>query len=304
VYDEEASAVNPEIDVASPKRSHPENVAGDFFVDTSCIDCDLCRQIAPQSFADVGDHSAVLHQPGSAAEVRAALQALVTCPTGSIGTRSRHDLRPVLDSYPEPIDGDVFFCGFAAESSFGAASWLVVHPDGNVLVDSPRFATQLVRRIEARGGVRRLFLTHRDDVADHERWARYFGAERILHERDVTAGTAGVEQRLQGDVPVALAPGLLAIPTPGHTAGHCVLLHRERHLFTGDHLWWSTRLGALHASRSVCWHSWSEQRRSVERLLDHRFEWVLPGHGRRLHAPVEEMRRQLRACLERMGRSG
>jgi glyoxylase-like metal-dependent hydrolase (beta-lactamase superfamily II) len=40
----------------------------------------------------------------------------------------------------------------------------------------------------------------------------------------------------------------------------------------------------LHASQSVCWHSWTEQKRSVERLLDHRFEWVLPGHGRRFHA--------------------
>lgn len=286
--------------MASARRSHPENVDGDFFVDTTCIDCDLCRQIAPATFADVGDQSAVHQQPATAADIRAALQALVTCPTGSIGTRSRHDLRPVLDSYPEPIDAHVAFCGFAAEASFGAASYLIERPTGNVLVDVPRFATQLVRRVEARGGVRWIVLTHRDDVADHERWARRFGAERVLHERDVTAATAGVERRLHGDAPVELGPDLLVVPTPGHTAGHCVLLHRDRHLFTGDHLWWSPRLGSLHASRRVCWHSWSEQRRSVERLLQYRFEWVLPGHGRRLQAPAAEMHRQLRLCLERM----
>ena len=37
-----------------------ENVPGDFFVDTTCIDCDACRQIAPTVFHDIGDQSAVL----------------------------------------------------------------------------------------------------------------------------------------------------------------------------------------------------------------------------------------------------
>jgi hypothetical protein len=31
----------------------------------------------------------------------------------------------------------------------------------------------------------------------------------------------------------------------------------------------------------------------MERLLARRFEWLLPGHGDRIHLPVEEMRRQL-----------
>jgi hypothetical protein len=33
--------------MAYPKKSVPESVPGDFFVDSTCIDCDACRQIAP-----------------------------------------------------------------------------------------------------------------------------------------------------------------------------------------------------------------------------------------------------------------
>ena len=39
----------------------------------------------------------------------------------------------------------------------------------------------------------------------------------------------------------------------------------------------------------------------MARLLDHRFDWVLPGHGERIHLPADEMRRQLADLVERMG---
>jgi glyoxylase-like metal-dependent hydrolase (beta-lactamase superfamily II) len=129
------------------------------------------------------------------------------------------------------------------------------------------------------GGVRCMFLTHRDDVADHAAFQRRFGCDRVLHERDVTSGTRAVERKLTGDEPIPLAEDLVAIPVPGHTAGSAVLLYKETFLFTGDHLMASEDDGLLHASRDVCWYSWPEQIRSMERLLDFRFDWVLPGHG-------------------------
>ncbi|HVF90656.1 MAG TPA: MBL fold metallo-hydrolase, partial [Blastocatellia bacterium] len=87
---------------------------------------------------------------------------------------------------------------------------------------------------------------------------------------------------------------------PGHTRGHSVLLYRDRFLFTGDHLWWSDTHRSLYASPNVCWYSWREQLASMERLLDYRFEWVLPGHGRRAHADAAGMREHLQACIARM----
>src|SRR5207248_1325366 len=95
----------------------PENVPGDFFVDSSCIDCDACRQIAPTVFNDVGEQSAVFHQPESADELLAAQKALVSCPTASIGTRTKQDMRSVLASLPDLIAEDVHRCGYTSESS-------------------------------------------------------------------------------------------------------------------------------------------------------------------------------------------
>src|SRR5262245_20760152 len=89
-----------------------ENINGDFFVDSTCIDCDACRQIAPASFADHGGASSVYKQPSSDEETRLALKALIACPVGSIGTTQKHDLRPVIASYPAQMSDNVYFCGF------------------------------------------------------------------------------------------------------------------------------------------------------------------------------------------------
>ncbi|HYO63241.1 MAG TPA: MBL fold metallo-hydrolase [Pyrinomonadaceae bacterium] len=288
--------------MANPAKRLPENVAGDFFVDASCIDCDACRQIAPETFRDHGDQSSVYRQPETEEEVRRALMALVACPTGSIGGARGHDARVGVAAFPAHVAEDVYFCGFTSESSFGAWSYLIVRPrerGGNVLVDSPRFSRPLVRRIEELGGVRRMFLTHRDDVADHEAFARHFNCERVMHAAD-GARRLGVEHVLEGEDEARLEDELLAVPTPGHTRGHAVLLYRDRFLFTGDHLAWSPARQTLVAFRDAMWYSWPEQTRSMERLLRYGFEWVLPGHGRIHHDTADRMREHLRRCVEWM----
>ncbi|HUP46557.1 MAG TPA: MBL fold metallo-hydrolase [Thermoanaerobaculia bacterium] len=290
--------------MAQPALRIEQNVPGDFFVDSTCIDCDACRQIAPAVFHDVGDQSAVYHQPDGAGEILQAQKALLACPTASIGDLAKRDLADAIASFPELIEDDVHRCGWTAESSFGAFSYLIRGENGNVLVDSPRFAAPLVKNIEAMGGARRMLLTHQDDVADHEKFHERFGCQRVLHRDDVRTSTAMVELQPDGPVPVELEEGLLMIPTPGHTKGHAVYLWRERFLFTGDHLAWSESRGHLYAFRSACWYSWSEQIRSMERLLDYTFEWVLPGHGRPVSLPPAAMRASLERCVAWMRKKG
>jgi len=287
--------------MASVADRLPDNVAGNFYVDRTCIDCDTCRRIAPSVFEQGDGHSFVASQPRSHEANRRALMALVACPTASIGTVERADARAAAGAFPERVAETVSFCGFTAESSFGAWSYFVERPEGNVLVDSPRAAGPLLAALEARGGVATLFLTHRDDVADHATFRKRFGCARILHENDVTARTRDVERQLKGTEPVRLADDLVAIPTPGHTRGHAVLLYRDRFLFTGDHLAWSRRRGRLVAFRDACWYSWDEQIHSMERLREHRFEWVLPGHGTWHHASTADaMRAELERCIDDM----
>lgn len=290
-------------------RRRAENIDGDVYVDSSCIDCDTCRWMAPEVFHRANQQSAVHHQPADSAERLRAMQALLACPTASIGTvKPPEDIREVQASFPIPVTETVYHCGYHAESSFGAASYVIVRPEGNVLVDSPRFAMPLVKHLEALGGVRYIYLTHRDDVADHQKFRDYFAAhnpdgmpcDRLLHTDDITAKTQMIEHPLSGSDPIALAPDLLIIPVPGHTKGHTVLLYRDTVLFSGDHLAWSDRLQHLYAFRRACWYSWDELIQSMERLAEYSFEWVLPGHGRRFQGDRTEMKRQMALCLDWM----
>ncbi|MEE3718208.1 MBL fold metallo-hydrolase [Tumidithrix elongata RA019] len=280
----------------SQKRS--QNVEGDFYVDSTCIDCDTCRWMAPEIFYAVDGQSAVQHQPIQPNQRLLAMQALLACPTASIGTVEKPtDIKVAQESFPIPIAENIYHCGFHSEKSFGAASYLIQRPEGNILIDSPRFNPPLVKQLEAMGGVRYLYLTHRDDVADHQKFHDHFGCDRLLHTDEITSGTSSVEIQFSGIEPIQLAPDLLIIPTPGHTKGHTVLLYRDRFLFTGDHLAWSNNLNQLIGFRNACWYSWPETTKSMRMLMDYSFEWILPGHGRRFHTDLDTMKQEMQKCV-------
>ena len=289
--------------MADPRKIVRENVPGEFFVDSTCIDCDTCRQIAPEVFGEADSYSFVQFQPTDSEQTHRSLQALVCCPTGSIGTHGRNAAGAVLDDFPLPIEDDVYYSGMNSPKSFGGNSYFIRRPDGNWLVDSPKFLPRLVRRIEQWGGLSRIFLTHSDDVADAERFALHFGAKRVIHRNELHSQPTA-EIVVDGFEPVQVANDFLVIPTPGHTEGHCCLLYRDRYLFTGDHLWWNRDSEGLGASRPYCWYSWPDQCRSMERLLNYRFEWVFPGHGQRVHLSADDMNRQLGELVANMRRIG
>lgn len=73
--------------MATPIERLPGNVAGAFYVDASCIDCDQCRVLAPQFFSRCDDSglSIVHRQPETAEEIALAEDAMSSCATSSIG---------------------------------------------------------------------------------------------------------------------------------------------------------------------------------------------------------------------------
>ncbi|WP_017651262.1 MBL fold metallo-hydrolase [Fortiea contorta] len=287
--------------MATLKLRRSENIDGDFYVDTTCIDCDTCRWMTPEVFNRNDEQSAVYHQPTNEAERLAALQALLACPTSSIGTVEKpKDVKAAQESLPILVTENVYHCGYHSEKSYGAASYFIQLAEGNILVDSPRFTPPLVKRLEEMGGIRYIYLTHRDDVADHQKFAEHFQSQRILHADDITADTRNVEIQLTGAEEFALSPDLLIIPVPGHSRGHTVLLYKNKFLFTGDHLAWSESYHQLAAFRDFCWYSWSEQIKSMRKLAGYSFEWVLPGHGRRFHGDRDTVRQQMQKCVELM----
>uniref|UniRef100_A0A0E0K797 Metallo-beta-lactamase domain-containing protein n=1 Tax=Oryza punctata TaxID=4537 RepID=A0A0E0K797_ORYPU len=131
----------------------------------------------------------------------------------------------------------VYLCGYHSQDSYGATSYLITHPHGNILVDSPRYTTKLADNIEKLGGARYMFLTHRDDVADHRKWAERLKCERIIHSGDVEDVTADVEWKLTGNGPWDIGADFELIHTPGHTEGSVCLFYKPiKALFTGDHV--------------------------------------------------------------------
>jgi len=285
--------------MADEQKRLDSNVAGNFFVDATCINCDTCRQLAPASFEEVGSFSAVTRQPTDHGPVQQAYQALLACPVGAIGTEQSDKVRvqDAMASFPLHLEGGVSYCGFNSEKSFGANSFFIEHPDGNWLIDSPRYLKHLVEAFEQKGGIAYIFLTHKDDVADAEKYAAHFGAKRIIHRADLE-GAPDSEWVIEGADSKEVMPQFRIIPVPGHTPGSMALLYKNTFLFTGDHLWWDSVQKRLGAPTRLVWrkHVLAD---SIRKLLDYPFEWVLAGHGDRTRLPAEEMRAHLRALVER-----
>jgi ferredoxin len=65
----------------------PENASGSYYVDTNCIDCDVCRDTAPENFtrADSNGYSYVYRQPATREEIDLCEEALLACPVEAIG---------------------------------------------------------------------------------------------------------------------------------------------------------------------------------------------------------------------------
>jgi glyoxylase-like metal-dependent hydrolase (beta-lactamase superfamily II) len=57
----------------------------------------------------------------------------------------------------------------------------------------------------------------------------------------------------------------------------------------GDHPWWSRDDKQQSVSEVVCWYPWPEQIKSIKKLRDFAFEWVLPGHGQKVNLPSDAM---------------
>ena len=280
-------------------QRHPRNAPGRWFADTRCIDCDVARHFAPGLIdADERGLSVVVRQPVSSDEEQMFWRAALACPTQSVGTEDHR--RPPAQIFPWRLTGGVHLCGYNALSSFGAHSYFVQRRQGNLLIDSPRWVPSLAAAFAACGGIAHVLLSHRDDVADADRYADHFGARVWIHEADADAAPFAGDV-LTGDAPARIDDGVRAFPAPGHTRGSVLYLVDGEHLFTGDTLYFNHRRGQLDVFGPQTWFSWDALRNSLSRLaVLARFSWVLPGHGRWGSAPAGEFNRQLRGIVADM----
>ncbi|UCE62690.1 MAG: MBL fold metallo-hydrolase, partial [Nitrospirota bacterium] len=191
----------------------------------------------------------------------------------------------------------VYYTGFNSGKSFGANSYFIHHQEGNWLIDSPRYVPHLLKAFDRMGGIKYIFLSHEDDVAEAARYASWFGGTRIIHAHDAAA-MPGAEWIVKESGPFQVIPDFLVIPVPGHTPGSMALLYKQRFLFTGDHLWWDRETNTLEVPSVYVWNE-EQLHRSTRCLMEYQFEWVLPGHGSRINLPGTQMRLELSRVVQR-----
>ena len=73
--------------MADREDKNSENIAGKFYVDSQCIDCDLCRETAPNNFVRNEDsgYTYVSKQPAGDEENAQCVEAMEGCPVEAIG---------------------------------------------------------------------------------------------------------------------------------------------------------------------------------------------------------------------------
>ena len=73
--------------MATKEDKYEDNAAGKYYCDTECIDCDLCRETAPDNFTrnDDGGYSYLYKQPENEEEETLCQEALDGCPVEAIG---------------------------------------------------------------------------------------------------------------------------------------------------------------------------------------------------------------------------
>jgi glyoxylase-like metal-dependent hydrolase (beta-lactamase superfamily II) len=247
-----------------------------------------------------GDKSVFARQPQTAEEEMMAWRAMLVCPTASVRFEKKKK-RPE-GIFPQELAPGVYRCGFNSKDSYGAHSYFVRRPEGNLLVDSPRFASELKSHFRENGGVADILLSHQDDVADADKYAEAFGARVWIHKSDARAAPYATN-RIEGTEEIPIREKLRAIPVPGHTRGSVVYLLEDTYLFTGDSLAATGDQKRLVAFRDACWYSWGALTDSLQKLRKYSFAWVLPGHGWSAHLPPAEMNAQLGALVARMKRA-
>jgi hypothetical protein len=162
------------------------------------------------------------------------VRALLACPTGSIGMVHQNNASEFMHDFPLHLEDGVYYTGFNSPKSYGGHSYVVQHPAGNRLIDSPKYLPYLIRRFEELGGIQYIFLTHRDDVAEAHTYTKRFGSQRIIHRAELSA-QRDAECVIDGHTPLELSSEFTIIPTPangpvgadkGVRADSCAFHHR------------------------------------------------------------------------------
>ncbi len=151
--------------------------------------------------------------------------------------------------------------------TLGGTAYFIETTAGNVLVDCPPW-TLATQQFLGDRGVRWLFLTHRNAMAQVKTLQAALGCEVVVQEQEAYLLPELETQTFHREAEIA--PGLTAIWTPGYSPGSACLHWASQDggvLFTGRHLL-PTRQGGITPLRTSKTFHWPRQLKSVTALGD------------------------------------
>ncbi len=283
----------------SDKNSN--NIDGNFFVDNRCIGCVSCESFDADTFV-LKDGKAYVYQQPNEEGFKKACIALLSCPVDAIGIlEGKESVREIKKELPLKLNEDVYFCSYNAPEAIGANSYLIKRKQGNILVDVPRYTKPLLTRLVALGGIKYIYMTHKDDIGEYTKFQEYFNAQTIFHEDDFNKKITTADIILRGQEDFMLDDDVTIIPVVGHTKGHTVLLYKNTYLFTGDHLAHKAKGDYLYMFENFCWYDWNKQLQSLQKLLSYDFSHVYAGHGGSFEGTIQSVKEKIQNFLKRKG---
>lgn len=274
------------------------NIEGEFFVDNRCIGCMSCESFASDTFVLKVGKAYVYSQPTQEGFKDAAI-AFLSCPVDAIGVKtSKKEIREVKKLLPIEIFENIYYCSYNSQEAFGANSYLIKRERGNILIDCPKFTKTLLEKIELLGGIKYIYLTHKDDIGEYLKFKEYFNAQVIFHEGDFCSRIRSADITLRGEEDYILDDEVKILSIPGHTKGHTALLYKTS-LFTGDHLAYKQKKDCFEMYKNFCWYDWKTQVNSSKKLLNYEITNIFAGHGGNYIASEVEFKKRLKECLER-----
>jgi len=285
--------------MAKYAQKNINNIDGNFFVDDRCIGCMSCESFDWNTFVLKEGKAYVYNQPDDKGFENATI-ALLSCPVDAIGVQTNKDkVREVKKRLPLKLYEDLYFCSYNSEEAFGSNSYLIKRDSGNILIDCPKYTKPLLEKIEKLGGIKYIYLTHKDDIGEYLKFKDYFDSIIIFHEDDFNSRIKTADIILSGEEDYILDEDTKIIPVPGHTKGHTVLLYKNRYLFTGDHLAHKNKENYLYMFKNFCWYDWNKQLESLKKLLNYTFTNIYAGHGGSFVGTDDEIKKQITNFLSR-----
>jgi glyoxylase-like metal-dependent hydrolase (beta-lactamase superfamily II) len=173
---------------------------------------------------------------------------------------------PAASKPPRPVF-DTIFAFSPNRDTLGGTAYLLLEPTGNILVDCPAWDEANRAFIEAQGGIRWLFLTHRGGMGKVKSIQQAFQPQILVQEQEAYLLPELTVTSFQHEY--QLSPTTEAIWTCGHSPGSACLYHRNYGgvLFTGRHLLPDAKAAPVPLRIAKTFH-WPRQIQNVQKLRE------------------------------------